>query len=252
METAPNFSELKILYVEDEAVIRKALEKPLSRRVKNLYIAANGQEGLDMFREHRPDIVVTDINMPVMDGFRMIELIREINPEVPVIITTALNEEHHISQMTAINVNSYIIKPIDIRELLQRVHDALHGTQSQAHAEGEDEVLVIGPQTPQQKVLPSLYQFLKKHRVFGEEITNREIFSDRKLLERCIAAVRKLQQSGRIMFLDKNLIPVLDHSSPVAPCNKSLLEMENYLRSQVKAPTDNPATAEQGSTNGTT
>ena len=63
--------ELTLLYVEDEEEIREQLSRFLRRRVGTLYTAANGKEGLEMFRQHQPDLVITDIEMPIMNGLEM-------------------------------------------------------------------------------------------------------------------------------------------------------------------------------------
>ncbi|MBB5022056.1 response regulator [Desulfurispira natronophila] len=234
MEKPQHIADITVMYVEDEEFIRRTLEKPLSRRIKSLILAADGAEGLELFQKHHPDIIITDINMPNMDGFEMIEKVRAINPDVPVIITTALNEEKHLARMQELGIDKYIIKPIDVRELLKTMQHILQNGHSPVGDEGEEDVLVIGPRTNQQHVLPSLYQYLKKNSHLPPNITNKEIFSDRALLENIITVVKKLHQQGKIMFLNSDEIPVLDLTSPIAPCNKSFSEMENYLRAQVK------------------
>jgi YesN/AraC family two-component response regulator len=112
-------NELKVLYVEDEDDIRERLSKFLKRRVKELYIAKNGKEGLETYKITQPDIVVTDIQMPIMDGLDMAENIKKIKPEQIVIVTTAFNEEEIISRAMDIGIDEYLFKPISRDSLVK-------------------------------------------------------------------------------------------------------------------------------------
>jgi diguanylate cyclase (GGDEF)-like protein/PAS domain S-box-containing protein len=103
---------LNVLYVEDDDGIRAQLERFLSRRVGGLVTAGNGQEGLALFRQHRPDIVITDILMPVMNGLAMVEAIRRSNPRLPVIITTAFDEADYLLKAIELGVEAYVLKPV--------------------------------------------------------------------------------------------------------------------------------------------
>ncbi|MBF0338336.1 MAG: diguanylate cyclase [Nitrospirae bacterium] len=107
-----------ILYVEDEEIIRTNVARFLKRRIKELYLATNGKEGIDLFRLKNPDIVVTDIRMPVMNGLDMAGEIKAINDDCPVIITTAYNDEEYFLKAIDIGVDKYIKKPINNKELL--------------------------------------------------------------------------------------------------------------------------------------
>lgn len=80
---------LKVLYVEDEIIVREPFAEMLSRRVQKVYTAENGEQGLKLYQEFKPDIIITDIKMPVMDGLTMVDRIRATDKQIPVIITTA-------------------------------------------------------------------------------------------------------------------------------------------------------------------
>src|SRR5512140_1179929 len=88
---------LSVLYVEDDPEIRDLLSHFLARRVKQLDIAENGQEGLNAFLGKHYDIVVTDIKMPVMDGLEMAERIKETRgKDVPIIVITAYSDRDYL------------------------------------------------------------------------------------------------------------------------------------------------------------
>ena len=71
--------DISLLYVEDERVTREQISRILQRIVTELYVAENGQEGLDLYREKRPDIIMSDIMMPVMNGLEMAREIRALD-----------------------------------------------------------------------------------------------------------------------------------------------------------------------------
>jgi len=112
------FSHISILYVEDEPAIREGLQRFFQRRSGTIYLAANGQEGLELFEKHRPDIVVTDIRMPVMDGLTMSRKIKELAPDIPIVITTGHNDEEFLLKAIDVGVDKYIKKPVDFRDLM--------------------------------------------------------------------------------------------------------------------------------------
>ena len=119
-----------VLYVEDDADIRAQLSEFLARRVGTLHVAANGREGLVAWRRHKPDVVVTDIMMPIMDGLEMAEAIRDENPSVPIIVTTAYNETDFFLRAIDLGIDKYVIKPINTDILLQAIQKSAQEVKS--------------------------------------------------------------------------------------------------------------------------
>ncbi len=119
-----------VLYVEDDADTRWQMARFLERRVGKLYTAANGQEGLDAWRRHKPEVVVTDIMMPVMDGLKMAEAIRQENPLMPIIITTAYNETEFLLKAIELGVDKYVLKPVKTELLLQAIQQCALGVKA--------------------------------------------------------------------------------------------------------------------------
>lgn len=117
-------SDIRLLYVEDDEDISEEISFFLKRRVAELHVAKDGQEGMELFAKYRPDIVVTDIQMPKMNGLEMIAKIREIDAEVPIIITSAYNDTDFLSRSIELGVNGYITKPINLSHLLQSIKKA--------------------------------------------------------------------------------------------------------------------------------
>ena len=115
------FENVVALYVEDEDMIRESIGQLLQSMFKELYMAKNGLEGFEIYEEKQQeiDIIVTDINMPKLNGLDMLDKIKEINPFIPMLITTAHNDNNFLHRAIDIGVTGYINKPIDIRKLLE-------------------------------------------------------------------------------------------------------------------------------------
>ncbi|MBF0316924.1 MAG: diguanylate cyclase [Nitrospirae bacterium] len=108
-----------LLCVEDDKDINRLLSTFLRKRVKKVFSAFDGQEGLDIFKEQNPDIVVTDIRMPNMDGIRMARQMKEIRQDIKIIVTTAFNDEEFFIKAIDANIDGFIKKPIDPHKLAE-------------------------------------------------------------------------------------------------------------------------------------
>lgn len=116
-----NLMELSVLYVEDDAAAREEIAVFLKRRVAGLVTASNGEEGLALFRRDRPDLVVTDIQMPVMNGLTMARAMREEYRGIPIIVTTAHSDIANMLEAIDIGVDQYVMKPVDSGKLAAAV-----------------------------------------------------------------------------------------------------------------------------------
>lgn len=112
---------LTVLYIEDDHEIKQQLSIFLKRKVGTLYTTSNGQDGFNAYRKHKPDVIITDIRIPTMDGLKMTEKIRHIDKDVPIIVTTAFNEPEYITKSISLGVDKYITKPIDPYLLLNTI-----------------------------------------------------------------------------------------------------------------------------------
>lgn len=112
-------NELNVLYVEDNKFIQEELEFFLSGKVKKLFIASNGEEGLETFKNNQIDLIITDIQMPKMNGLEMSYAIREIDKEAKIIITTAFNDTEYLMEAIKLNLGNYITKPLDLNYLIK-------------------------------------------------------------------------------------------------------------------------------------
>jgi DNA-binding response OmpR family regulator len=112
--------DLRLLYVEDEDEIRNSLSEAISDEFKSFITASNGQEGLKKFKKYKPDIVITDISMPVLDGLEMSKEIKATSC-APVIVLSAYSDKEKLLRAIDAGIDKYLIKPIDIDELMDVV-----------------------------------------------------------------------------------------------------------------------------------
>ena len=118
---------LSILYVEDDRLTQKLIAGFLKNNFEKVIVADNGEQGLQLFRKHNPDLVITDISMPIMSGLEMIAAIRQSNNDVNCIITSSNQETNQFVKAIELGINSFLIKPIDPKKLLEQISRINHG-----------------------------------------------------------------------------------------------------------------------------
>ena len=115
--------KLTILIVEDENEIRKLMEEVMKSVFFEVYSAKNGDEGIKKFKKFAPDLIVTDIAMPIMDGLDMAKMINEISPTTPIIALSAFSDKEKLLKAIEVGVDKYILKPVDMDELLLAIEN---------------------------------------------------------------------------------------------------------------------------------
>lgn len=125
--------ELTVLYVEDDPDVRRQFELFLNRRCGTVLSASNGREGLALFGERMPHVVITDIQMPGMDGLEMLAEIRKTDLAVPCIVTTAFEQPDYLMRSIDVGVDKYVIKPV----IGDRLFDALLSCGRRLRQEGQ-------------------------------------------------------------------------------------------------------------------
>src|SRR5690349_6600343 len=100
-----------LLYVEDDAAVRERVATELSLHYPSLKVltAENGALGLESYREKRPDLVVTDINMPLMNGIRMSEEIKALDAGAVIVAVTAYNDAEYLMKAIEVGITSYLL-----------------------------------------------------------------------------------------------------------------------------------------------
>ena len=124
-------SRIKILIVDDEPDLLSTVEYRLKFADCQTLTACNGQEGLERAAAEKPDLILLDTNMPVMNGHEMLEQLRAdpVLKQIPVIMLTARSESQDIAAASAHGVSDYVTKPFDFAALMAKIQTVLksHG-----------------------------------------------------------------------------------------------------------------------------
>ena len=115
----------KILVVEDDKNLRKLIVTCLEKASYTVFETRNGEEALDLMDKEYVDLIVTDIMMPEMDGYELIKSLREANYNTPILIITAKEDIEDKRQGFNLGADDYMVKPINIDELILRVKSLL-------------------------------------------------------------------------------------------------------------------------------
>ena len=122
-----------LLYVEDNVGLNTQVTALFKKIFETVYTAYDGEEGLALFKEHHPSIVITDIEMPKMDGLVMSKAIMQIDPEVKVIVTTAHDDPDLLHQAIRIGVFDYLVKPMRVETLAKTLARCAHILKEELH-----------------------------------------------------------------------------------------------------------------------
>ena len=125
------FKKYTILYIEDDEGVRNINSRFLNRMFSELYEAKNGEEGLALYKKYHPDIILTDIKMPKMDGITLSQKIREKDKTTKIIISTAFSEKSYLLDAIELNLEKYIIKPLTSRNLMPALTKAVEALEEQ-------------------------------------------------------------------------------------------------------------------------
>jgi CheY-like chemotaxis protein len=128
--------KMKILIVDDDPVSRETAHRVARQIVDTVLLAANGEEALMVIERELPDLVITDLRLPQMDGVAMIQALRAspVFARIPVICLTAVDDRKEIERLASLDITDYILKPVGAVQLAQRLRRAVRRRVRQARA----------------------------------------------------------------------------------------------------------------------
>lgn len=118
-------SKLSVLYAEDEAGVRQNVSEMLSLFFKNVYLAKDGAVAYELFLDKSPDLIITDIKMPLLDGIELSKKIRKQDPKAQILIISAHTEVDYMLAAVELSLIRYIVKPITETKLLDALNKFL-------------------------------------------------------------------------------------------------------------------------------
>jgi DNA-binding response OmpR family regulator len=126
--------KIKIVLAEDEPSLAQIIQESLETRNFDVFLANNGNEAYELYKEKNPDILVLDVMMPFKDGFTLAKEVREENKKIPIIFLTAKSQTKDVLEGFKHGGNDYLKKPFSMEELIVRIHSLLQRTpQKQEH-----------------------------------------------------------------------------------------------------------------------
>lgn len=127
LKTKKKVTPVKILIVDDEPDIVNIIQSHLKCCKCEVVTAANGKEGLEKAAQEKPDLILLDFNMPIMNGFQMLERLKEHSDmkDIPVIMVTVICDPMHIAAASSYGIADYITKPFEMTELTEKIAGAL-------------------------------------------------------------------------------------------------------------------------------
>lgn len=133
-----------VLLIEDEPALAMIVKDSLEARGFTVHYATDGDAGLTMFRQQRPDIVVADVMMPNVDGFSVAQQIRQTDADLPILFLTARSQTADVVRGFELGGNDYLKKPFSLDELIARIHALLRRITGASASVAESVEISIG------------------------------------------------------------------------------------------------------------
>jgi len=134
-----NLENISLLFIDDDAETAQVYVRMLNKLIRNVYVANDGLKGLRLYKKHKPDIIISDIKMPVMSGLDMVEKIRESDQDTKIIILSAYSEKEKLFHAIKLGLVEYLVKPVKkekLKELIYEISEKINSEQKIKLANG--------------------------------------------------------------------------------------------------------------------
>ncbi len=176
-----------LLYIEDDLDAQERMKMMFEDDVKEFYQAYNGEEGLRVYEEKKPDIILTDINMPVLDGLSMAKEIKQKDKQQPIIVMSAFDDRATLLEAINIGIDYFTPKPIDMEILYDRLNTIAQNLQNK-----------IDAQNAKKREMEELYALA--HYDTLTKISNRFFFHIK--LDEIISKAKRYNSKFTLFFID--------------------------------------------------
>jgi two-component system NtrC family sensor kinase len=217
--------QARVLVVDDDPILCTQIKHLASKFVSEIRVAADGLEGLEIWRQWRPDVIVTDIFMPRMDGLAMSTAIKAEDPDAQIIVITSDQDSHNLRRALAIGVERYIIKPVDMHLLADAIGKCVRDQQQL------DELRLTRQVAKLTEALQ--VQLLDKQR--AEEALQQEKTEHLVLIKRLEDAHNQLLQSEKMASIGQLAAGVAHEiNNPIGYVNSNLGALQQYVEKLLK------------------
>ena len=197
-----NSKDFTLMYVEDDRDAQEWMQMMLEDDFKTYYQAFNGEEGFEMYKKYQPDIVITDINMPELDGLEMAKKIKELNKDQAIIIMSAFDDKETLLKAINIGIDCFTPKPLDMDILFEKLNSIVQ------HLSNKKELLRL-----QEKEMQNLYNLAHYDTLTG--IQNRFLFEEN--LNKALKRAKRMNYEVIFFFIDiddfKNINDTYGHAA---------------------------------------
>ncbi|MDH8677262.1 response regulator [Fusibacter bizertensis] len=215
---------LRVLIVDDEAIVLESVTQVLSSQFKNIAIetAKNSREGLIKVEHFRPNVIMTDIKMPGMNGLEFIERIRKVNQMVKIIIVSAYDHFEYAKEAVKFDVEDYILKPLSKSKLIEVISSI------ETKVELEEEL--------RNKELDNIEKYYQSIQLVESNFFN-SILLNRNILK-YMAHYRELLEvpflKGGLITIEFDKLPLDTDSGDLSNYNQKLYDCADYLKTHIK------------------
>ncbi|MBU3014264.1 response regulator [Poseidonibacter lekithochrous] len=208
---------LRVMIVEDDGFLLKKIGKVLSREISHIYTFKNPIEAIKKVEEINPDIIISDINMPEMNGVDMYKELKKNNFDIPIILASAFSEPEYFIEAIKLKVKKFIVKPIDLEELVDELR------QFEKELLNEKEIL------KQERML----MIQSKMAAMGEMLTNiaHQWRQPLNTISICTSNIKLEKEFGKIIDEDNTLDSMIENiMNSIHYMDTTLNDFQSYLK----------------------
>ena len=221
--------QARVLVVDDDPILRTQIKHLASKFVSDIKVAADGLEGLELWRQWRPNVIVTDIFMPRLNGLEMSEAIKAEDPDAQIIVITSDTDGEGLRRALAIGVERYLSKPVDMHLLADAIGKCVRDRQ-------QTEELRL---TRQVAALTRALQEQLEEKKRAEEALQREKAEQQILIDRLEEAHNQLLQSEKMASIGQLAAGVAHEiNNPIGYVNSNLGALQTYVQSMLRLISD--------------
>jgi signal transduction histidine kinase len=213
--------QARVLVVDDDPILLTQIKYQASKFIAEIQVASDGMAGLELWRQWQPDVIVTDIFMPRMNGLEMSEAIKAADPDAQIIVITSDNEGESLRRALEIGVERYITKPVDMHLLADAVGKCVRDRQ-------QTEELRL---TRQVAALTQALQEQLEEKQRAEEALKKEKAEQLILINRLEEAHNQLLQAEKMASIGQLAAGVAHEiNNPIGFVNSNLGVLHNYVQ----------------------